>query len=298
MTGVYKSYTTQDNLANIAKYWHTRYEERNASDIGYSTGAFPPLTSSDEILTLTYYDDYYFLTLSGWDAENNNLTFQNDALFPEPQSSAVRGNVTGSKIRIPGSNLWLNSVTYYDKYYRSIQSVQEHHLGGTDRVFTEYNFPGWVLENKRIHTSSAGSVTIVEEFEYDHAGRLLKNYHTINGGTRVLMASNAYNELGQLVETNTHSTDQGTTFLQSTDFRYNIRGSLTHINNSNLSNDNGITNDDNNDLFGMQFVYQDETLTVNGTTTQPKYNGPDHCNQMEGRQQKRSTERKGVRSLL
>jgi hypothetical protein len=45
--------------------------------------------------------------------------------------------------------------------------------------------------------------------------------------------------------------------LQSVDFRYNIRGQLTSINNSKLTNDSGAanTNDDSNDLFGMQLLY-------------------------------------------
>ncbi|WP_179416106.1 DUF6443 domain-containing protein [Mucilaginibacter sp. E4BP6] len=45
------------------------------------------------------------------------------------------------------------------------------------------------------------------------------------------------------------------TALQSVDLRYNIRGQLISINNSTLTNDNGITNNDSNDLFGMQIMY-------------------------------------------
>ncbi len=71
----------------------------------------------------------------------------------------------------------------------------------------------------------------------------------------MLLASYNYNELGQVVEKNLHSTDQGATFLQSLDYRYNIRGWITSINNSQLSNDNGVTNNDTGDLFGLNLIY-------------------------------------------
>jgi RHS repeat-associated protein len=105
---------------------------------------------------------------------------------------------------------------------------------------------------------------------YDHAGRLLKTYHQVNSNPEVLLSQNSYNEIGQLVERNFHSTNNGSTFKQSVDLRYNIRGWPTSINNSQLTNDGGTTNDDNNDLFGMNFSYND---VVNGIGNTPQYNG-------------------------
>ena len=78
------------------------------------------------------------------------------------------------------------------------------------------------------------------------------------------------------MENNLHSTDNGASFLQSVDHRYNIRGWLTHINNSTLTNDVGgaNTNDDINDLFGMQIVYNEEAPVVNvSNTVARQYNG-------------------------
>jgi RHS repeat-associated protein len=85
------------------------------------------------------------------------------------------------------------------------------------------------------------------------------------------MSSHQYNELGQLVEKNIHSTNGGSTFLQSNDYKYNIRGWLTHINNSALTND-GVFNNDADDLFGMELRY-DQPLSINGTNTTSQYNG-------------------------
>lgn len=58
--------------------------------------------------------------------------------------------------------------------------------------------------------------------------------------------------------------------LQSVDFRYNIRGQLLSINNSKLSNDGGINNADDNDVFGMQFLYD---KTDNNLSSTPNFNG-------------------------
>lgn len=95
--------------------------------------------------------------------------------------------------------------------------------------------------------------TTVRRFEYDHAGRLLKVKHQLDAQPEIVLLANEYNELGQLVDKKLHS-DDGTTFKQSVDHRYNIRGWLTSINNSKLEV-NATTNDEANDLFGMELKY-------------------------------------------
>src|SRR5665213_230590 len=61
-----------------------------------------------------------------------------------------------------------------------------------------------------------------------------------------------------------------TGYLQTLDYRYNIRGQLLNINNSKLSNDGGVTNSDANDLFGMDFFYDH----VDGNlSNHPSYDG-------------------------
>ena len=50
----------------------------------------------------------------------------------------------------------------------------------------------------------------------------------------MLLYRQAYNELDELVEKNLYSADGGATFAQSVDYRYNIRGWPTSINNSAL----------------------------------------------------------------
>ncbi len=52
-----------------------------------------------------------------------------------------------------------------------------------------------------------------------------------NSETPLILLQNTYDLLGRLSEKNLHSIDNGAHFLQSIDYRYNIRGWLTHINN-------------------------------------------------------------------
>ncbi|PWG77830.1 hypothetical protein DDR33_25435, partial [Pararcticibacter amylolyticus] len=77
-----------------------------------------------------------------------------------------------------------------------------------------------------------------------------------------------YNELGQVVDKKLHSTNSGSSYLQSVDYRYNIRGQLTSINNSSLTADD--RNDDTNDVFGMEVLYDQQEAAIGSS---PYYNG-------------------------
>lgn len=73
------------------------------------------------------------------------------------------------------------------------------------------------------------------------------------GTSEIEIAKNEYNELGQLVDKKLHRVGN-TLERQSVDYRYNIRGWLTSMNNAALNNDNAL-NDDTGDFFGMQLSY-------------------------------------------
>ncbi len=133
---------------------------------------------------------------------------------------------------------------------------------------TLYNTNATLL-NVRGSFSNKIISSIARTFTYDHTGRLLKTFHSINGATPVLLAQNEYNELGQLIDKKLHSTD-GTSFKQSVDYRYNIRGWLTSINNGQLTVDP--TNDDMGDLFGMNLNYNNLVAGLT-TTGDEQFNG-------------------------
>ncbi len=90
-------------------------------------------------------------------------------------------------------------------------------------------------------------------YNYDHMGRLLDVRHQINGQSEVMLAESSYNELGELKEKDLHSLDNGATRKQSVDYRYNIRGWLTSINNAGLIQNS--LNNDSDDFYGMEIGY-------------------------------------------
>ena len=127
-------------------------------------------------------------------------------------------------------------------------------------------------------TKSSGETYVVQHtFHYDHGGRLLETKQHVGtapvAAPGIIVAKNEYNELGQLVDKKLHSTNNGGNFLQSVDHRYNIRGWLTHINNRDLKADNNSTNDDNNDVFGLELKYNTDLKLGDLYANRQQFNG-------------------------
>lgn len=285
MTGFYLAsssstvLTLQSTVNTFYQSNSTRYETRPATSTnswGYTLNAtFPTQTNDTNLLTITYYDDYTFITgYTGWDAEGRSYTYISENNLPASNFATVKGYTTGSKVKLLDSSpaIWLNSVSYYDTKYRLIQTISENHLSGTDRVSDRYDFVK-KLSTLRTHATSLATLSALEEYDYDHALRPTNTWQTLdpgNGGVRTLVSSVSYNEKGEMIEKNLHSVNSSP-FIQSMDYRYNIRGWLTSINNSALSND-GALNNDGTDVFGMELMYN-SPIAINGTTPTALWNG-------------------------
>lgn len=254
--------TVASFYAGVSSNLSLRYEDLSGTIHGYTNRSYPVLTNANQVYSITYYDNYNFLSGFG----SSDYQFK-----PEP-SIGLNGNyphaqkmVTGSKVVILGTNTYLNSVNYYDKFLRPVQIVALNHLNGIDRMSNAYDFSGKIIKERIDHTGPQ-PVIIDKEMTYDHAGRLKKVYHTINGGSKILLADHQYNEIGELTEKNIHSEDENT-FLQSLDFTYNIRGWLSRLNSQEPD-----PNATHADLYAFELSY--EALTQNGLPNfQPAYNG-------------------------
>jgi hypothetical protein len=103
--------------------------------------------------------------------------------------------------------------------------------------------------------------------------RLLPGYHVAAGQTLTARTGISQQDF------NSQLTNSGN-FLQSIDYRYTIRGWLQSINNGQLTMDNGVTNDDPNDYFGMELLYNTveselaNTAYYNGSISALKWKGP------------------------
>ena len=126
-----------------------RFESRDASTpFGYTSGSGFPEAQLSELLTVTYYDDYEFLTPS--DLKFNFIPELGNNNF----NSRVKGEITGKMTRVLGEDLWLKSVTYYDERCRVIQIISENQAGGLDWSSNRLDpMTGKVLENRITHSN-------------------------------------------------------------------------------------------------------------------------------------------------
>lgn len=231
------------------------FETRNTVGIGYTqSNCFPQNADTSKIISITFYDDYDFLGREFWDNRSVKYAFTGNDLTAATSNNNVSGLATGTKTRILKSKNWEYAVNYYDEQNRVIQSVGNNYAGGLDKATKKFDFSGKVLISRHTHTGIKDAV-ITQSFKFDHTGRLLKIYHQVgNDSTKKILLTDAkYNELGQLIDKSLGV--KNNVPLQSIDYRYNIRGWLTSINNSGLNND-GILNDDANDVFGMELLYE------------------------------------------
>ncbi len=258
LTGIYQNSTYKglEIMQAFADGFYERnppnkwYETKGNQVLRYTNRAFPLIVHEKAYLTVNYYDNYDFPISS--------QQFFVSEMGHEEYFHRVDGLETSNRVRILGSNQWLTTVTYYDEFHRTIQVHTSNITGGVDRISIRYDHEGLAIANKVSHRRKGQrEYNVTSTYEMDHAGRELRHWHQIDNGPNVLISEKKYNELGQLIEKNLHSRDNGLSFVQSIDFRYNIKGWLTNINTPSLNNnaenpDSGMPKD----LFGMRYLYE------------------------------------------
>jgi len=250
---------------NSARFYYEKPYGGTGNVQGYSNQAFPNIFNSDEILSVTYYDDYDF-NRDG--SPDYSYTVSSD-FSSNVVTTKVKGKVTAVKTAISGTSNMLLTINFYNKYGQVIQQFAENNLGGTDLITNQYNFAKELIKTRNVHSVPGNAdITLTNRLSYDKAGHVINIWNKINTEEEILSSTSEYNEVGQLVGKNLHSADLGTTYLQSIDYRYNIRGWLTHINNRDLNTDDN--NDELNDLFGMDLLYNE---THAGLSPTQLYNG-------------------------
>ncbi|MCE7864499.1 MAG: hypothetical protein DYG99_13235, partial [Bacteroidetes bacterium CHB5] len=175
------------------------------------------------------------------------------------ENASTKGTLTGL---VPGDILRMERIGTTITFKRNGTLISTSAITpSTSALFIDNSFHigGNTIAGVRA-SFATNTKTITRRFEYDHAGRLLKTWHKLDAQPEILLALNEYNELGQLVDKKLHSTvSNASNAKQSVDYRYNIRGWLTSINNAQLEND-GSTNNDTGDLFGMNLHYNTTEL--------------------------------------
>jgi hypothetical protein len=245
---VWDRISIQNAIKTQTHQWESRKTGTGTFE-GYTNLAIPTNTLDIEVQEVYYYDDY------------NNIPG-----LPDNQSASysklVHGKLVASKVRVLGTSSFLWTVYYYNDRGELVNKYEQHYQSAKanaynyDRYQQTYHFNGLPNTTTRDHyLSNAGNtfaihqVKIQNTFTYDHRNREILNYNSINSASPTFISGKTYNDIGQLIALNLHSTTS-TSWGQQIDYRYNARGWLTQI---------------TSPLFSQQLKYND------GAT--PQYNG-------------------------
>jgi hypothetical protein len=222
-------------------------------------------------LTLTYYDNYDLVPSADFEYSKpvaTGLTNISAADFDEALTD-IPGLTAMTKVRNLETYDWSTSVTYYDKKYRPIQVISQNQFDDIDRINTSYiDFTGDIASVVSQHMANSSNIIIGERYKYGVDGRLYRKYYQLSGSEEFVMSHNTFNELGQLEADYTQGKINSggiREFLQKTDYRYNIRGWMTFINQNMGSNGE-------NDMFSLNLAY-DQPQNFSDENTKAQFNG-------------------------
>src|SRR5690606_16549181 len=123
--------------------------------------------------------------------------------------------------------------TLYNAKYQPLRTSSKNHLRGytySDNVLTFTGVPTKTTTKHR-RANSGTVLTIVDNYTYDDQLRLTKHSQKTGSQPEQLITENVYDALGTLVTKNVGGLEAASNPLQKVDYRYNVRGWLTDINN-------------------------------------------------------------------
>ncbi|WP_105704541.1 DUF6443 domain-containing protein, partial [Chryseobacterium sp. MYb7] len=206
----------------------------------------------DSLLSVTYYDSYPQQYGFNPSAPSSILGEPVLTEAPTADGRSTKGLPVLSLVKNIEDDGWTKTYTYYDRKGRVIGTHSINHLGGYTHTESKLDFAGLpqqtITRHKRLNTDAEKVVT--ETFEYDHQNRLLAHKHQVDGNPTEILTQNMYNEISQLSGKKVGGTDTANP-LQTIDYKYNIRGWMTQINDpANLGND----------LFGYKIKYTNPAI--------------------------------------
>ncbi|MBP1618714.1 MAG: hypothetical protein H6Q14_2541 [Bacteroidetes bacterium] len=229
ISGVYTPETERSQDYWISLCENNIVTESVGGNYGYTWNSLPEIPYTGTLL-VNHYDDYEHL-LSQDQAFRDKLSYTAEADYgtrydnSSCASCSAKGLLVGTRTKIMDGSGEIVTATYYDDRGRVIQTKSTNMLGGTETEYIAYDFTGHPTARKHLHTNGAGSTTTeIYAYTYDHAGRLLKTTHSLNGGTAVTLSENTYDDLGRLLTS--MPTDREAMKMT---YSYNVRSWLASI---------------------------------------------------------------------
>jgi RHS repeat-associated protein len=188
-------------------------------------------------LKYSYYDNYNYTGAKAFDNNFNNTLAYASSTTVEPISKTDRttGMVTGTKVRVLGTNTFLLSTFYYDDKGRGIQTLGENIKSGTDIITAQYHWDGRLLSSETRHSASGtvySGYSVLTKYNHDLLGRvekIEKKYGT--NGFKTILAYKL-DDMGRLKtkDLDPGYTGSGKSEMESLTYSYNIHNQITGIN--------------------------------------------------------------------
>lgn len=215
---------------------------------GYNDGTFPASPDQLEIHEIIYYDDYRFTNKAFYTGYAPFEQLPN-AIDPV-QHTQADGLRTGSRVRVLGTDEWMENVYYYDNNHRLIQQRLDNRNGGEKIETRQYDFQGKKLQVDTRTTNPMAQdvveVNLRKKYSYDHQGRLAKVEQDLNNsGIFKTVGTYAYDPMGKMGQRVLGDE------LETLNYTYNVRGMIRGINGEEVKKD-GIMEDH---FFAMSLSY-------------------------------------------
>lgn len=270
-----------DRNSQSSNLYESRLSPGNTTSYSYSgttithsyTNVSMPV-SGYHVLTINYYDDYQYADAPTVPTATEELpVYYNNTVKPK---GLLTGKWTRALVNTTSQPSSRKETSYilYDKKSRPIRTRMNNYeiSQGYTQTDVRYDFEGKAVETRTLHKRTSDSnnqseqITVRDFYTYSAQGRLLTHTHQVNNDPVQLLAENTYDELGQLIAKKTGNTTNDP--LQKTDYRYNVRGWPTHINDIDDLEQAG----DPKDLFAFKLNYNTVANDVNNMA-KPLYNG-------------------------
>lgn len=238
----------------------------------------------------TFYDNYDWIinwvspsVLNGdYDNSANTHFSQNTTTWPYPEYNTVgskdlRGKVTGTRIRVLATGMFLYTVNIYDDKGRIIQVKSTAVNGGVDVVTTQYAWSGLPMHIVHQMKNSAGSLEqlTVTKTSYTPQGQVDRiekrvQHPAVNGGQLgnwVTIGKMDYDQLGKVKTKSVGFNSTTSSYLETLSNDYNIRDWLLGVNRNYLSTATS-------NWFGFELAYDNVTGSSPGSSyASAQYNG-------------------------
>ena len=189
-------------------------------------------------LRYNYYDDYTYAGSKPFDnGFNNTLAYSpsDPAVMPIVADFRTTHQLTGTKVRVLGTNTFLVTSYYYEEKGRIIQTLEDNILSGVDITTNQYHFDERLLSIDERHTAAGTLFTnfdIITKNVFDQITRLVSIQKKIGTNDFKTVTQYDLDDMGRLL---TKHLDPGYTKTIGTDlealtYTYNIQNEITGIN--------------------------------------------------------------------